>query len=182
MFFKKTPYKLIVGLGNHGAKYAGTRHNIGWWVVDEVAGQHGFGVWQSKFQGVTVKGQIDGVDVVLLKPHTYMNNSGQSVQAAAKFYKIAPADIFVIHDDLDLKPLEIRTKIGGGHAGHNGLKSLDAHLATKDYNRLRIGIGRPLEKEDVSHYVLQDFSKAEAPEFENLAQKLAETITKYLGE
>lgn len=174
--------KLIVGLGNHGKSYAGNRHNIGWWVVDELHAAHGFGAWQKKFKGEVCKHKIAGEDVVLLKPHTYMNLSGESVQAALAFYKLTPADVLAIHDDLDLKPLVLRHKIGGSDAGHNGLKSISQCLGTPDYARLRIGIGRPAHKNQVSDYVLHDFDPSEALQFRELAAKLAEHGGKLLAD
>lgn len=174
--------KLIVGLGNHGKTYAGNRHNIGWWVVDELHDSYGFGAWQKKFKGEACKHKIGGEDVVLLKPHTYMNLSGESVQAAMAFYKLTPADVLAIHDDLDLKPLALRHKIGGSDAGHNGLKSITQCLGTGNYARLRIGIGRPAHKNQVSDYVLHDFDASEALQFKELAVKLAEHGGKMLAD
>ncbi len=170
--------KLIVGLGNPGKQYESTRHNIGWMVVDALHARHGFPTWQSKFKGLASKGKVDGQDVILLKPHTYMNLSGESVQPAATFYKILPADITVIHDELDLPFLATRMKIGGGDAGHNGLKSITALLGTPDYHRLRIGIGRPERKEMVSDYVLQPFTKAELAEVE---KAMPDVLAKVVG-
>ena len=130
--------KLIVGLGNPGGKYARTRHNIGFMAVDRIASDHGFPAFRGKFQGAVAEGPLGGEKIVLLKPETYMNNSGQSVGEAASFYKITPADIIVLHDEIDLAPGKLKTKIGGGHAGHNGLRSLHQHLGP-EYGRVRIG-------------------------------------------
>lgn len=152
---------LFVGLGNPGDKYAGNRHNIGFMAVDAIAADYGFPAWRSKFQGFLSEGRIADQKVILLKPTTYMNNSGQSVKAAAKFYKINPDRIVVMHDELDLEPSKVRTKLGGGNAGHNGLKSIQAHLGTPDFWRVRLGIGHPGDKNKVHSYVLKDFAKAE---------------------
>ncbi|MCB9991260.1 MAG: aminoacyl-tRNA hydrolase [Rhodospirillales bacterium] len=152
---------LFVGLGNPGPEYAGNRHNIGFMVVDAMASEFGYPSWRSKFQGDLAEGRIDGHKVILLKPTTYMNNSGQAVKAAAKFYKINPDRIVIFHDELDLEPAKIRIKQGGGNAGHNGLKSIQAHMGTPDFWRVRLGIGHPGDKARVHGYVLRDFAKAE---------------------
>ncbi|MFZ2619694.1 MAG: aminoacyl-tRNA hydrolase [Alphaproteobacteria bacterium] len=172
--------KLIVGLGNPGKTYANTRHNVGWWVVDALASQYGFGAWQKKFQGETCKGRVGEHDVVLLKPHTFMNLSGSSVRAAVDFYKIDVADVWVVHDDLDLKPLVVKTKQGGGDAGHNGLKDI-TRVLTNNYHRLRLGIGRPELKEQVSDYVLHPFGKDEAEKFAALCVELAKGFGERFG-
>lgn len=152
--------KLIVGLGNPGAKYAGHRHNIGFMALDRIASDHGFGAWKAKFQGSVIEGRFGSDRVVLLKPETFMNNSGQSVIAAAQFYKIDPEDVIVLHDEIDLAPGKVRFKQGGGHAGHNGLRSIHAHLGA-DYGRVRLGVGHPGHKDRVPGYVLHDFAKAD---------------------
>ena len=152
--------KLIVGLGNPGAKYAGHRHNIGFMCLDRIAQDHSFGPWKSKFQGQVIEGRFGSDRVVLLKPETFMNNSGQSVIAAAQFYKLEPQDVIVLHDEIDLAPGKVRFKQGGGHAGHNGLRSIHAHLGA-DYGRVRLGIGHPGHKDRVAGYVLHDFAKAD---------------------
>ncbi|MEM7439759.1 MAG: aminoacyl-tRNA hydrolase [Pseudomonadota bacterium] len=152
--------QLWVGLGNPGAKYARNRHNVGFMALDQIARDHGFSAWRAKFQGQVSEGRFDSHKVVLLKPETYMNNSGQSVQAAARFYKLEAADITVFHDEIDLAPGKLRVKSGGGHAGHNGLRSLHAHIGP-DYVRIRIGVGHPGRKEAVPGYVLHDFAKAD---------------------
>ena len=153
--------KLIVGLGNPGEKYAHTRHNAGFWVVDAVAEQHNFPAFQKKFEGLISKGKIAGEDAVLLKPQTFMNLSGGSVQAAVAFYKLALADVWVLHDELDLPVGTVKTKQGGGSAGHNGLKDITKRMGA-DYHRVRIGISHPRDAEDeavrymdVADYVLQ---------------------------
>ncbi|SDG51710.1 aminoacyl-tRNA hydrolase [Sulfitobacter delicatus] len=152
--------KLIVGLGNPGGKYARNRHNIGFMALDRIAEDHGFAPWKGKFQGSVSEGRFGSDRAVLLKPETFMNNSGQSVQAAMKFYKIDPVDVIVFHDELDLAPGKVKCKTGGGHAGHNGLRSIHAHIGA-DYERVRMGIGHPGHKDAVAGYVLRDFPKAD---------------------
>ena len=153
--------KLIVGLGNPGDKYARNRHNVGFMAVERIADRHRFGPWKRKFQGTAADGEIAGEKVLLLKPDTYMNESGRSVGEASRFLKIGLPDIIVIHDELDLAPAKLKMKTGGGNAGHNGLRSITQHLGN-DYVRLRIGIGHPGSKDAVSYYVLNDFAKADA--------------------
>lgn len=150
---------LLVGLGNPGDKYEYNRHNIGFLAVDAIADTYGFPAYKKKFQGLLAEGHIDGEKVILLKPQTYMNNSGQSVGETAKFYKIPLDRIAVFHDELDLAAGKIRTKKGGGNAGHNGLRSMDSHLNSNDYWRIRLGIGHPGDKAMVHNHVLSDFSK-----------------------
>lgn len=153
--------RLLVGLGNPGGEYARNRHNIGFMAVDDVVRRHGFSAWRGgKFQGELSEGMLGGKKILVLKPMTYMNESGRSVHACATFYKISPADIVVMHDELDLAGGKLRMKRGGGHAGHNGLRSIHAHLG-EGYGRGRIGIGHPGNKNMVKNYVLRDFSKAE---------------------
>lgn len=152
---------LIVGLGNPGDKYKDNRHNVGFMVVDQIADDNMFPNFKSKFQGEISEGRIANQKAAILKPMTYMNDSGMSVRKAADFYKIPPEKIIVFHDDLDLAPSKIKVKQGGGTGGHNGLKSMDAHLGDKDYWRVRLGIGHPGDKNRVSGYVLNDFSKEE---------------------
>lgn len=156
-----TPH-LIIGLGNPGTRYARHRHNIGFAVVDALANTYRFSPWKHKFQGELAEGEIGTAKVLLLKPQTFMNLSGESVQQAARFYKIPLEQIFVIHDELDLPLGKLRVKCGGGNGGHNGLKSIDVHIGP-DYWRVRFGIGHPGERELVSPYVLSDFAKAEEP-------------------
>ncbi|HBK90219.1 MAG TPA: aminoacyl-tRNA hydrolase, partial [Parvularcula sp.] len=151
---------LIVGLGNPGEKYARHRHNVGFMAVDAIAGAHRFGPERKKFQGVIREGEIGGVKFLSLKPQTFMNDSGLSVGAAMRFYKIEPADVVVFHDELDLAPGKIKAKIGGGLAGHNGLKSIAEHIG-EEFRRVRIGIGHPGDKARVTGHVLGDFSKAD---------------------
>lgn len=151
---------LLVGLGNPGAEYARNRHNIGFMAVEEIARRHGFSPWKKRFQGQTCEGTVAGDKVLALEPLTYMNLSGQSVGAALQFFKLKPEQVIVFHDELDLPPGRIRVKKGGGHGGHNGLRSMDAHIG-KEYWRVRMGIGHPGDKNAVSNYVLHDFAKAE---------------------
>lgn len=165
--------RLFVGLGNPGAKYARNRHNIGFMAVDEIARRHGFAPWRRRFQGETSEGTLGAERVILLKPTTYMNDSGRSVQEAAGFFKIAPADVTVLHDELELPPGKVRVKIGGGIAGHNGLRSISAHIGN-DYRRVRLGIGHPGVKELVHGHVLSDFAKADNEWVATLCEAVAE--------
>jgi len=151
---------LLVGLGNPGARHAGDRHNIGFMVVDAIAKRHGFAPWRRRFQGVAAEGALGGRKTLLLLPGSFMNESGRAVSEAAKFYKIGLPDIAVVHDELDLAPGKVRIKVGGGVAGHNGLRSLTA-LIGNDYKRVRIGIGHPGNKALVHSYVLSPFGKDE---------------------
>ena len=152
--------KLIVGLGNPGPKYARNRHNIGFMALDQIARDHGFADWRGKHQGSVSEGRFGSDRVVLLKPETYMNKSGDSVGAAMRFFKLEPADVIVFHDEIDLAPGKVRWKTGGGHAGHNGLRSIHAHIGP-EYGRVRMGVGHPGRKEAVPAYVLHDFPKAD---------------------
>ena len=152
--------KLLVGLGNPGAKYARNRHNVGFMALDAIAADHGFPVWKSKHQGAVSEGRFGSTRAVLLTPETYMNKSGDSVGAAMRFYKLAPEDVIVLHDEIDLAPGKVRWKMGGGHAGHNGLRSIHAHIGA-DYGRVRMGVGHPGHKDAVPGYVLRDFPKAD---------------------
>jgi len=164
---------LFVGLGNPGARYAGNRHNIGFMVVDAIAKRHGIGPWRRRFQGVAAEGPIGGERVQLLLPGTFMNDSGRAVAEAAHFYKIGLPEIFVFRDEIDLPPAKVRVKIGGGIAGHNGLRSISAHVGN-DYHRVRIGVGHPGNKDLVQPYVLNDFAKAERPWVEALTGIIAD--------
>ena len=164
---------LFVGLGNPGAKYAGNRHNVGFMALDRIASDHGFGPWKGKFQGELSEGTLGAEKVLLLKPATFMNLSGQSVGEAMRFYKLTPADIVVFHDELDLAPRKARVKDGGGHAGHNGLRSIHQHIGP-DYRRVRLGIGHPGHKDRVAHYVLSDFAKAEAEWIDELLRGVSD--------
>jgi PTH1 family peptidyl-tRNA hydrolase len=163
---------LFVGLGNPGAKYAHNRHNVGFMVVDEIARRHGFQPWRRRFQGETADGTLERERVVLLKPMTFMNDSGQAVQEASSFFKLAPGEITVFHDEIELPPAKVRVKVGGGIAGHNGLRSISAHVGN-DYRRVRIGVGHPGIKELVHGHVLNDFAKDERPWVEALREAIA---------
>ncbi len=165
--------QIFVGLGNPGAKYAGNRHNIGFMALDRIASDHGFGPWRSKFQGVISEGRFGSDRVVLLKPETFMNLSGQAVASAVKFYKSEVSDITVFHDELDLAPGKCRFKTGGGHAGHNGLRSIHQHLGP-EYNRIRIGIGHPGHKDAVAGYVLRDFAKSDQDWIDDLLRGISD--------
>ena len=154
--------RLVVGLGNPGRSYAFNRHNVGFLAADTIVRRHGFGPWRSRFQGTASEGELAGDKLLVLKPETYMNESGRAVEAAAQFYKIPLDQIFVIHDEIDLVPGKVRVKQGGGAAGHNGLRSIDAHLGPA-YWRIRLGVGHPGRPELVKAYVLQDFAKDEQP-------------------
>ena len=165
--------KLFVGLGNPGAKYQNNRHNIGFMALDEIARDAGFAPWRKKFQGQVSEGRFGSTKVTLLKPETFMNLSGQSVAAAAQFYKIDASDITVFHDELDLAPAKCRVKMGGGHAGHNGLRSIHSHIGP-DYQRVRMGVGHPGHKDKVSAYVLNDFAKSDAAWLDDLLRGIAD--------
>ena len=164
---------LFVGLGNPGAKYAHNRHNIGFTVVDEIARRQGFAPWRRRFQGETAEGTLDRERVVLLKPLTFMNESGRAVQEAANFFKLAADEITVFQDELELPPAKVRVKVGGGIAGHNGLRSISSHIGN-DYRRVRLGIGHPGVKELVHGYVLSDFAKDDRPWVEALREAIAD--------
>jgi PTH1 family peptidyl-tRNA hydrolase len=165
--------RLFVGLGNPGAKYGANRHNIGFMAVDEIARRHGFAPWRRRFQGETAEGSLDGERVVLLRPSTFMNDSGRAVQEAANFFKLPAGDITVFQDELELPPAKVRVKVGGGIAGHNGLRSISSHIGN-DYRRVRLGIGHPGVKELVHSYVLSDFAKDERPWVAALREAIAD--------
>ncbi|PYE84081.1 aminoacyl-tRNA hydrolase [Pseudoroseicyclus aestuarii] len=152
--------RLIVGLGNPGAQYARNRHNIGFMAVDRIAADHGFSPWRAKFQGEIAEGRLGPEKVLLLKPGTFMNLSGQSVGAAMRFHKMNPPQVIVLHDEIDLAPGKLKLKTGGGHAGHNGLRSLHQHIG-EEYHRVRLGVGHPGNKDAVPGYVLHDFPRAD---------------------
>lgn len=165
--------KLFAGLGNPGAKYAANRHNIGFMALDRIASDHGFGPWQNKFQSEISQGRLGGEKIALLKPMTFMNLSGQAVGEAMRFFQIDPSDLVVFHDELDLAPGKLRLKQGGGHAGHNGLRSIHAHIGP-DYARVRLGIGHPGHKDRVAPYVLSDFAKSDQVWLDDLMRGIAD--------
>jgi len=165
--------RLFVGLGNPGARYARNRHNIGFMAVDEIARRHGFAPWRRRFQGETSEGALEGERVILLKPATFMNESGRAVQEAASFFKIVAGDVTVFQDELELPPAKLRVKVGGGSAGHNGLRSISVHIGN-DYRRVRLGIGHPGVKELVHAYVLADFAKDDGPWLTALCEAVAD--------
>ena len=165
--------RLFVGLGNPGTKYAHNRHNIGFMAVDEIARRHGFSPWRRRFQGMTSEGTLEQEKIVLLRPETFMNESGRAVQEAANFFKLAAGDIVVFQDELELPPGKVRVKVGGGIAGHNGLRSISAHIGN-DYRRVRLGIGHPGVKELVHGYVLSDFAKSDRDWVEALCAVMAD--------
>jgi len=165
--------RLLVGLGNPGARYTGNRHNIGFMVVEAIARRHSIGPWRRRFHGVAAEGSIGGERGLLLLPGTYMNDSGLAVADAARFYKLEPGQIIVVHDELDLAPGKVRVKVGGGAAGHNGLRSITAHIGN-DYKRVRVGVGHPGDKDLVLNYVLADFAKSERPWVEALCDVIAD--------
>ncbi len=165
--------RLLVGLGNPGSEHVGNRHNVGFMVVQEIARRHGFPPWRRRFQGVATEGSIGAERLLLLLPGTYMNESGRAVGEAARFYKLGLPDIVVVHDEIDLAPMKMRVKTGGGIAGHNGLRSITAHVGN-DYRRVRIGVGHPGAKELVHGYVLGDFAKSEQSWVEALIGAIAD--------
>ena len=168
---------LVVGLGNPGAEYAATRHNVGFMAADEIHRRYNFSPFRAKFNGLIAEGTIEGEKVYLLKPQTFMNLSGNSVVQAANFYKILPDNIAVIHDDMDLPTDKIKAKLGGGSGGHNGIKSIDSCI-TPNYNRIRIGVGHPMQKseDDVVNHVLSGFSKADKEHIEKDIEIVADLL------
>nr|WP_306268301.1 aminoacyl-tRNA hydrolase [Pararhizobium sp. IMCC3301] len=167
--------KLLVGLGNPGLQYARNRHNIGFHTVDEIQSRHGFTPWRDRFQGWVATGTLNDEKATLLKPATYMNESGRSVGEAMRYFKIPLDDLIVFYDELDLAPAKVRVKTGGGAGGHNGIRSIDAHIGN-EYQRVRIGIGHPGHKNLVSRYVLSDFAKADAEWLELLIGSIADAV------
>jgi len=166
--------RLLVGLGNPGAEYAFNRHNIGFLAVDAIAQHFGFSPWRARFQGVAAEGTIGGIKVLALKPGTYMNLSGQAVGEAARFFKIAVEDVIVIYDEIELAPGKVKVKQNGGSAGHNGIKSIDAHIGL-NYWRVRLGVGRPAGKSQVTGHVLQNFAKSDVEWLGALLDAVAES-------
>lgn len=151
---------LLVGLGNPGDKYTNTRHNVGFMMADEIARHHGFSPWRNKFQGLICDGMVGGEKILLLKPQTFMNRSGQSVSEACRFYKLGTENLIVFHDELDLAAGKLRIKTGGGHGGNNGIRDITAHMDA-NFKRVRMGVGRPQTKEQVSNHLLSDFAKSD---------------------
>ena len=151
---------LLVGLGNPGDKYTNTRHNVGFMMADEIARLHGFSPWRNKFQGLICDGMVGGEKILLLKPQTFMNRSGQSVSEACRFYKLGTENLIVFHDELDLAAGKLRIKTGGGHGGNNGIRDITAHMDA-NFKRVRMGVGRPQTKEQVSNHLLSDFAKSD---------------------
>ena len=164
---------IIAGLGNPGSKYAANRHNIGFMAADEIVRRHSFGPWKNKFNAEISDGKLNGEKVLVVKPQTYMNDSGQAVGEILRFYKEDLSNLIVIYDELDLPPAKLRIKTGGGHGGHNGIKSIDAHCG-KEYRRMRLGIGHPGSREKVTGHVLGDFAKADQEWLDKLLQAIAE--------
>ena len=163
---------LIVGLGNPGAQYAYHRHNLGFMAVDDIVERHGFGPYRAKFQGLLADGRLASDRVLALKPQTYMNESGRSVGQAMRFFRLAPDDVVVIYDEIDLPPGKCRVKRGGGAGGHNGVRSIDAHIGP-DYWRVRLGVGHPGDKERVRGYLLHDFAAADEQWLDPLLEAVA---------
>lgn len=171
---------LLVGLGNPGQRYANNRHNIGFMAVDEVVRRHSFGPWRSKFQGQLAEGRIGHEKVLILKPETFMNESGRAVGEAIRFYKLEPEQVIVVYDEIDLVPGKIKVKKGGGAGGHNGLRSIDSHIG-QDYWRVRLGVGHPGDKNLVHSHVLGDFSKADTIWRDKLLDAVAAEISLLLS-
>jgi PTH1 family peptidyl-tRNA hydrolase len=172
---------LLVGLGNPGAKYAGNRHNIGFMAVDEIVRRHGFSPWRKKFQGEVSEGTLAGEKVLVLKPTTFMNESGRAVGEAIRFLDIDPSQVIVIYDELDLEPGKVRVKLGGGAAGHNGIRSISAHISPH-YQRVRLGIGHPGDKTLVHPHVLSDFTKADVAWLQPLLDAVADHAPLLIGD
>ena len=163
----QSPLRLIIGLGNPGPDYAETRHNAGFWFCERLARELGTSFSrESRYHGLVAKARVNGADCWLLMPQTFMNRSGQAVQALAHFYRIEPAEMLVVHDELDIPPGQMRLKFGGGLGGHNGLKDITAHLGTQDYWRLRVGIGHPGDRNEVVNFVLKPPRREERDEID----------------
>ncbi|TIT03599.1 aminoacyl-tRNA hydrolase [Mesorhizobium sp.] len=164
---------LFAGLGNPGAKYANNRHNVGFMAADAIARRHSFSPWSKKFQGLIAEGTLAGEKIILIKPQTFMNNSGQSIGEALRFYKLTPSALTVFYDEIDLADAKVRVKTGGGAGGHNGIRSIDGHVGNA-YRRVRIGVGHPGVKEFVQHHVLGDFAKADREWLEPLLEAIGD--------
>ncbi len=171
---------LLVGLGNPGAGHTNNRHNIGFMAVDEIIRRHSFGPCRERFNGLAAEGRIGNTKILALKPTTYMNESGLAVGNAARFYKLEPDDIIVLHDEIDLAPGKVRVKRGGGAAGHNGLRSIDSHVG-KDYLRVRIGVGHPGQKDEVERYVIRNFPRQDVRWVEALMSAIADALPLLIG-
>jgi len=167
--------RLLVGLGNPGPRYAGNRHNIGFMAVDAIVRRHSFSAIRERFHGLTAEGTIDGEKVLALAPQTFMNDSGRAVQAAVQFFKLQPADVIVLYDEIDLPLAKVKVKRGGGAGGHNGIRSIDAHIGP-DYWRVRLGVDHPGQKELVKSYVLMDFFKEEQPQVQAMLDAVTDAI------
>ncbi len=172
--------KLIIGLGNPGSEYLNNRHNVGFMALDNLSEYHLFENWRNKLGGSFSTASLGSEKIILVKPQTFMNLSGICVAKFKQFFKVNIADIFVIYDDIDLRFGEVKIKRGGGDAGHKGVRSISQHLQTKDFNRIRLGIGRPSTKEEVSHFVLSNFSKIERDKLLVLFQNLSEDFVKII--
>lgn len=172
---------LVVGLGNPGAKYGYNRHNIGFLAVDDIVHRHNFSPWRERFSALMAEGRLGAEKAIALKPMTFMNRSGQAVGAAMRFFKLTPADVIVIHDDLDLAPGRVKVKRGGGSGGHNGLKDIDAHIGPA-YLRVRLGIGHPGDRDRVTGYVLSDFSRADEDWLDPLVEAVAAAAPLLVGD
>lgn len=164
--------RVFAGLGNPGPAHAGQRHNVGFMAVDAIHARHGFAPWRARFQGLVADGRLDGMKCLLLKPMTFMNESGRSVGEALRFFRLGPDTLTVFYDELDLDPLRVKVKVGGGNAGHNGLRSIDRHVGP-GYARVRIGIGHPGDRERVTGHVLGDWAKDQHPALERLLDDIA---------
>jgi peptidyl-tRNA hydrolase, PTH1 family len=171
---------LLVGLGNPGPEYAHNRHNVGFMAADGIAHRHGFERPRNRFKGLLSEGRLDGEPTLILKPMTYMNESGRAVAEAMRYRDLEPADVLVVHDEIDLLAGKLRMKTGGGTAGHNGLRSIAAHIGP-EFRRMRIGVGRPMHKEDVLRWVLRDFAKADRAWLEPLLEAIAEAAPLLAG-
>lgn len=172
--------KILVGLGNPGEKYERNRHNVGFGALNSIAERYNAPAWRKRFQGMATEVDIARQRYLLLKPATYMNESGRSVSEATRFFKMSPADVIVFHDEIDLEPGKLRVKFGGGHAGHNGLKSISAHIGN-DYQRVRIGVGHPGDRAAVAHYVLHDFARADREWLDPLLAAIAQGVPSLLA-